>query len=70
MTDRVAQSKSLVQDVLAGRKTPDSDPAVFEDDLLYLAVGVLRQQDLAWLEARLSEGGAGSSLVRACLPPG
>lgn len=69
--DRIAQARSLVQDVLLGVITAESDPHVFEDDLLYLAVGTLRREpsELAWLQEQLAQPHPGAAWVRACLPP-
>ncbi len=57
--------------VLLGVITAESDPQVFEDDLLYLAVGILRGEptELAWLHEQLSQRHPGAAWVRACLPP-
>lgn len=69
--DRIAAARELIQDVLLGVITAESDPHVFEDDLLYLAVGTLRREptELAWLEEQLAERHPGAAWVRACLPP-
>jgi len=60
----------LVQDVLLGVVTPESHPHIFDDDLLYFAVGTLRRKpmELAWLQEQLAHGHPGTAWVRACLP--
>ena len=45
VNDPLEQQKRLVEEVLQGIVTPESDPAVGEDDLLYLAVAGRRKGD-------------------------
>ena len=68
VNDPLEQQKRLVEEVLQGIVTPESDPAVWEDDLLYLAVAVLKKSDVNWLETRLEQGGPGACLVAECMP--
>jgi hypothetical protein len=56
--ERLQAARELVDNVIAGRVTPDSDPAVFNDDLLYMAVGMLEQLDQAWLYERFDDDDA------------
>ena len=56
--ERLQAARELVEKVIDGRVTPDADPAVFNDDLLYMAVGMLEQLDQAWLYARFDAPGA------------
>jgi hypothetical protein len=69
--DRIAQARALILEVLSGQVTPESARYVFDDDLLYLAVGTLRREpaELAWLRDQLTQPHPGAALVRACLPP-
>lgn len=71
---RLDAAKKLVDDVLAGRVTPATDPAVFDDDLLYIQVGMLEQLDADWLKGRLTDpavaADARDRVVRCLSDPG
>lgn len=56
--ERLKAARELVTGVITGSVTPDADPAVFNDDLLYMAVGMLEQLDQAWLYARFDDDSA------------
>ena len=45
----------MVDGVLEGRITLESDPVVFSDDLLYFNVRILESQEGDWLFGRLAE---------------
>jgi hypothetical protein len=53
--ERLACARQMVDGVLEGRITQESDPAVFSDDLLYFNVRILESQEGDWLFARLAE---------------
>ena len=39
----------LIEDVLAGRLTPENDPAVFADEILHFSVRAVETDNEAWL---------------------
>jgi hypothetical protein len=53
-TDRLADAKKMILDVLRGVMTPENGPWVFDDDLLLLSVRYVEERDLAWLKSKVS----------------
>lgn len=53
--DTLTGARDLVAAVLRGERTPENDPALFEDDILYFQVTTLSRQDPTWLEAVLRD---------------
>jgi hypothetical protein len=47
--ETIERAKTLILRVLAGTVTPETDPAVFDDDLLYFGVAVVEQNDPDWI---------------------
>lgn len=68
--ERIEAARRLVEDVLSGRITPANSPAVFDDDVLYIQVGMLEQLDTEWLRGRLAQPAddeEGKRLVVRCV---
>ncbi len=53
--ERLASARQMVEAVLDGRITEETNPAVFADDLLYFNVRILETQEGEWLFTRLGE---------------
>ena len=53
--ERVAQARALVRQVLQGRETAASNPALVADDVLTTQVAIVEQHDPAWLQTELSD---------------
>tara|TARA_Y100001934_G_C11827743_1_gene529111 strand:- start:68 stop:313 length:246 start_codon:yes stop_codon:yes gene_type:complete len=51
--DFMQDAKTLVVEVLEGKVRPESHPAVFEDDLLYMRVRFLETEAKDWLFTEL-----------------
>jgi hypothetical protein len=52
---RLKVAKDLVSAVLTGRQSVEKNPALDRDDLLAINVGIVEQNDAAWLEGQLKD---------------
>lgn len=52
-SDKLQAAKLLVGRVLRGEITPDETPELFDDDVVYIQVGIAEQQDVEWLKKEL-----------------
>src|SRR5262249_21747689 len=50
-SERIANSRAIASRVLSGEMTPESDPAAFDEDVVYFAVRTLEEHDSEWLLA-------------------
>jgi hypothetical protein len=69
---RVANAKAIVLAVLSGRVNPESDPAAFDEDSVYVSVRITEQHDPEWLLRTLVETevtSQGVVYVLECLGP-
>ena len=58
MTDEsTSQSKALLLGYLSGAEDPELRPALFEDDLILLAVARVARTDPAWLAGQVDRDG-------------
>ncbi|OIV38843.1 hypothetical protein BIV57_03640 [Mangrovactinospora gilvigrisea] len=53
--DRIAADRQVVTDHLEGRVTPETDPWIYDDDVLYFAALRLAKADRGWLEERAAD---------------
>jgi len=70
--DFMQSAKTLVVEVLEGKVTPESHPAVFDDDVLYMRVRFLETEAKDWLFAELKNDRympAYREEITACLSP-
>ncbi|MDP2342339.1 MAG: hypothetical protein Q8O67_15395 [Deltaproteobacteria bacterium] len=52
---RLKSAKELVTAVLTGKQTVEKNPALEQDDLLAINVGIVELNDAAWLESQLKD---------------
>ena len=53
-SDKLQAAKLLVSRVLRGEITPDESPEYFDEDVVYIQVGIAEKQDLEWLKKELA----------------
>lgn len=67
---RIANAKAIVLEVLAGRLTPERNPAAFEEDSVYISVRIAETHDPEWLLqsiAAADEAKGGIKYVLECM---
>jgi hypothetical protein len=72
LEQRITNAKAIVLSVLAGRITPEGDPAAFDEDSVYLSVRIAEQNDPEWLLRSIAEAERtpdGLSQVITCMGP-
>lgn len=71
---RVNNAKSIVLSVLSGKVSPEDNPALFEEDSVYLSVQTAELHDPRWLLAAIAQygglqGGITVQRVLECMGP-
>lgn len=57
--ERLAAARRMVEQVLRGEVSPDTHPALFEEDVVYFNVNTVEQADVSWLMTQLGNAGFG-----------
>lgn len=52
---RLAGARALLAELLSGRITPESEPALFEEDDVLISVAIVERAEPAWLLAQLAD---------------
>ena len=64
---RIANAKAIVLAVLAGRLTPEINPAAFEEDSVYISVRIAETHDPEWLLQSIAAADKATGGVRYVL---